>query len=348
MRALNVRRFRSQAGFKMAELMVAAGIFVLGGGIAYPLLVGDVALYARNFSLNKSNNSLRLSLQHLKQDIDMAIEPPKLVSYRVSGAAGVLKPLPDTTVSAEGILLWVSLGPAYDMQGADAGGSGTVPAAGTITLNRRVNAAPSASDPFPGSPMPQIGDRLVIMSPAPYDPGMPEAVTMDGVSVKKPGRRIKAVNGQTSGPVADTNSSSLTVQLDLTNTALPAKITGPQSVYVVREVAYAVYTLNDAGGNPVERRLLRYASTADMTAGTTLIRDVDPAPLEIDPSTAAVIQSFNYYKGGRGTLSPLSINLPVRAVDYANAITTRQATASSEFNVSLRSSPQMGIKVRLD
>ena len=46
---------------------------------------------------------------------------------------------------------------------------------------------------------------------------------------------------------------------------------------------------------------------------------------------------------GRGNLSPLSINLPVRALDYANAITARQASSgSSEFNVYLRSSSQTG------
>ena len=346
MHVSTVRRFRSQAGFKLAELMVAIGIFVLGGGVAYPLLVGDVALYARNFSLNKSHNSLRLSLQRLKQDIDMAIEPPILVSYRVSGSTGVLKPLPAATVSAQGILLWVSLGPSYDMQPTSASDT-KVPVTGTITLNRRVNTAPTALDPFPNSPMPQIGDRLIIMSPGPYTAGMPENVTMDGNTISKPGRRIIAVNGRTSGNIADNNSSTVQVKLDLGNTPLPATITGPQSVYIVREVAYVVYALNDAGGNPVERRLLRYASTNDMTAADPLIRDVDPAPLEIDANTNAVIQPFNYY-GGRGNLTPLSINLPVRALDYANAVASRQATASSEFNVYLRSSPRMGVKVRLD
>ena len=345
MRTPFARPSRSQAGFKIAELMVAVGIFVVGGGVAYPLLVGDVALYARNFSLNKSNNSLRLSLQRLKQDIDMAIEPPRLVNYRVSGTTGVLKPTTDATVSAQGILLWVSLGPSYDMQ-ASGSGNTTVPVTSTITLNRRVNTSPSASDPFPNSPMPQIGDRLVIMSPLPYNAGMPENVAMDGVSIQKPGRRITQVNGQTSGRVTDTNAASLTVRLDLGNTALPSKITGPQSVYVAREVAYVVYTLNDAGGNPVERQLIRYGSTADMTNGDVLIRDVDPSPLELDTKTSAVIQPFNYY-GGRGTQSPLSIHLPVRAIDYANVITTKQATTSSEFNVYLHSSPQMDTKVSI-
>ncbi len=332
MRAFPERRFRSRAGFKIAELMVAVGIFVLGGGIAYPLLIGDIGLYARNFSLNKSNNSLRFSLERLKQDIDMSIAPPWLVDYRVSGSAGVLTPKLATDASANGILLWVNLGPAYDMQGSGQNGTGSVPVTNTITLNRQASA-----------PMPQINDRLVIMSPTPYSDGMPETVTMDTKTVQKPGRSIKAVNGQTSGTVADSTATSVTVKLDLSNTALPATITGPQSVYVVREVAYVAYTLNDAAGNPVERRLIRYANTADMTKGELLIRDVDPSPLEVDAATNAVIQPFNYY-GGRTSLSALSINLPVRAIDYANAVTARQASASSEFNVYLRSNPQMAVK----
>ena len=55
--------------------MIAVAIFVLGGGIAYPLLIGDLSLYVRNFSLNKSDNSLRYSLQKLKMDTRTAHVP---------------------------------------------------------------------------------------------------------------------------------------------------------------------------------------------------------------------------------------------------------------------------------
>ena len=351
MRTTPGRRFRSRAGFKLVELMVALGIFVLGGGVAYPLLIGDVSLYARNFSLNKSDNSLRYSLQKLKQDIDMSIEPPTLVNYSLSGTTGVLTPQSSSTVSAQGILLWVSLGPSYDMQGTS-GTNTTVPVTGAITLNRRVNTVASASDPFPSSAMPQIGDRLIILSPGPYTTGMAEVVNMNGVTINKPGRRINNVNGTTSGQITENGATSITVRLDLSNTSLPTTITGPQSVYVAREVAYVVYTINDSAGNPIERRLIRYPSTNDMTNGVVLIRDLDPAPLEIDtnPGATGVIQAFNYYgtPPGRGPLTPLSINLPIRALDYANVVTSGRSPASSEFNLYLRSSPQMGVKARLD
>ncbi len=345
MRVSFVRRCSREAGFKLVELMIAVAVFVIGGGVAYPLLIGDLALYVRNFSLNKSDNSLRYSLQRLKKDIDMAIEPPWLANYSVSGAAGVLTPQASAT-SAQGILLWVNLGPSYDLQPTSATNS-SVPVTGTMTLNRRVNTV-GPTDPFPSSPMPQIGDRLIIQSPGVYSTGMPETVTMNGASILKPGRRINFVNNQITNPVSDNNASSITIKVD-NAASLPTTITGPQSVYIVREMAYVVKTINDGSGNPIERQLLCYPTTNDMTKSVLLIRDVDPTPMEIDPNTGAVIQPFNYYgAGGRGLQSPLSLNLPVRAIDYANAITTRQAAVSSEFNVYLRSSPQMGGKVRLD
>ena len=47
--------------------MVAVGVFAIGAPSPIRCSSGDINLYARNFSLNKSNNSLRYSLQMLKQ-----------------------------------------------------------------------------------------------------------------------------------------------------------------------------------------------------------------------------------------------------------------------------------------
>ena len=324
-----------RAAFTFTEMMMAVGVFAIGSAIVYPLLVGDMGLYARNFSINKSNNSLRFSLQKFKNDIDMAIEPPLLMSYRVSGSTGILKPLGASTVSGQALMIWVNLGPAYDMvPTAGSGTGGTVNPAAGITL-RCASTLPAV----------QVGDRLVIESPAPYSTGMPETVVMDGVSVQKPGRRITAVTIN--------SSTSITVALDLSNTPLPSGITGDKTAYIAREVAYVAYTINDSAGNPTERQLIYYPTTNNMTAPKLLVRDLDPTPQEIDANTGAVVQPFNYY-GGRGNLSPLSVVLPIRAVDYAHALNDRNLgaattnTSSTEFDVYLRSAPQMGIKARLD
>lgn len=348
MRDLYTRGTR-RAAYSLIELMVALGVFAVGSSIAYPLLVGDINLYTRNFSLNKSNNSLRYSLQMLKKDIDMAIEPPQLMTYRVSGGIGVLKPAigSPVPVSAPAIMVWVNLGPAYDMVPTTGTGTGgTISPASGVTLKRHIY---SSGYPTASSPVPQIGDRLVIMYPSPYSTGMPETVMMDGAPISKPGRAITSV----SILPTDTTSTTFTVGLDQSNTALPSGIVGDKSVFIVREVAYVTYTISNSAGTAVERQLLYYPTTYNMANAKLLIRDLDPNPQEVDTTTNAVVQPFNFY-GGRGNLSALKVILPIRAVDYASAIADRNLggastdTSATEFNVYLRSNPQLGIKARLD
>jgi prepilin-type N-terminal cleavage/methylation domain-containing protein len=331
-----------RAGFTLTELMVAVGIFIVGGAVVYPLFIGDLSLYARNFSINKSNNSLRYALQKLKKDIDMAVEPPTLMSYSGSASSGTLTPLPAAAVSAQAILIWVNLGPAYDLQPS----SGTTISPGSgVTLKRHVS---STSDPTPSAAVPQVGDRLMIMDPAPYGTGMPETVTMGGAAITKPGRTITSV----SIAANDTTTATFTVTLDQTN-PLPPGIPASEEAFVIREVAYVAYLVKDPSGNPVECDLLNYPTTYNMNAAQLLVRDLDPLPQEIDANTGAIVQPFNYYTG-RGNLSPLNLVLPIRAVDYAHALndqnlgTAQTNTSGTEFDVYLRSAPEMGIKVRLD
>ena len=329
-------RSSRHAAFTLTELMVAIAIFAIGGGVVYPLLSGDIQLYARNFSINKSDNSLRYSLQMLKRDINMGIEPPQLMTYTSSGNTGTLTAASGTAVSAQAILIWVNLGPAYELPNP------VTPASGIMLTT--TSPAPTV----------QVGDRLVIENPAPYSTGMPDAKATCGAVMQAPGRRITAVNNVTT----TATTTTLTVNLDLT-TALPSGITiagsqsASQSAYIVREVAYVANTLNNASGSPVERDLIYYPTTANMSSSRLLVRDLDPLPQEIDPNTSATIQPFNFY-GGRSSLSPLTVCLPIRALDYAHALNDRNLgaattnTSGTEFDVYLRSTTQMGVKVRLD
>ena len=339
-----------RAAFTLTELMIAFGIFAIGAAIVYPMFEGDLSLYARNFSLNKSNNSLRYALQMLKNDIDMAVEPPQLMNYRVSGGTGILQPT--SANSAQAILVWVNLGPAYDLVPAS---NGNIAPASGVTLTR-ASATPTV----------QVGDRLIILTPDPYmGTGMPDNVTMDGVSMQKPGRRIKQITSST--------ATSLTVQLDLIPTPLPAGIPAARSAYIAREVAYVAYTVNDSNGNPVEKQLLYFPSTSalpgtlpssfiDMihptpgskTSARVLVRDLDPTPQEIDQFTNAIVQPFNFYGAPRTLSSRFNVVLPIRAVDYAHALNDRNLggaavnTSATEFDVYLRSSPQINNKYLLD
>ncbi len=323
-------RYSRHAAFTLTELMVSVAIFAVGGAIVYPLLSGDIQLYARNFSINKSDNSLRYSLQMLKKDINMGIEAPRLMDYTSNGGTGTLA-VSLSTVSAQAIIIWVNLGPAYKLMPATAGGSTISPASG-VTLTRA-----------PATPTVQVGDRLVIVNPSPYTANMPDAKATCGAAMQAPGRRITAIS--------NVSSTLLTVSLDLATTPLPSAIPANQSAYIVREVAYVVTPIGPVN-KPVERDLIYYPTTANMNSSRLLVRDLDPLPQEVDSTTNVAIQPFNFYKT-RTSSSPLSVCLPIRALDYAKALNDRNLgaattnTSATEFDVYLRSTTQMSVKTVL-
>ena len=335
-------RYSRRVAFTLAELMIAVAIFAVGGAIVYPLLSGDMQLYARNFSINKSDNSLRYSLQMLKRDINMGIEAPRLMDYTSNAGIGTLAASGSTT-SAQAIIVWVNLGPAYELvPTSTTGTTPTITPANGVTLTRAATSA--IGEPTP--PL-QIGDRLVIENPFPYATNMPDAKATCGAVMQAPGapgRRITAISNAT--------STSITVNLDLT-TPLPSGIPGNQTAYIVREVAYVVTALGPTN-NPTEADLVYYPTTANMRSSRLLVRDLDPSPQEIDFHTNATIRPFNLYsKLPRSGSSPLSVCLPIRAVDYAYALNDRNLggaatnTSATEFDVYLRSATQMTIKADL-
>ena len=336
----------SRAAFTLAEMMVALAIFSIGMSVAYPFLVSELNLYARNFSINKSNNSLRYSLQSLKRDIDMAIEPPVLATYTGSGSTAALTPMNSAAISAQAILVYVNFGPAYNMPSANQDNSPiTNPANGINLVGHYTTGAGDAS-----ASLPAVGDRLLIMSPAPSSAAMLETITNGATTYTKPGRRITKVTltSSTSAGV------KFTVWVDQSNTALPSSPypPGDQSVYLFHESAYIANVVNNAAGTAVERQLLYVQNTANLANPAILIHDLDPTPQEIDTNTGVTVQPFNYYTG-RGNFSSLAVNLPIRAVDYAHAVAERNLTAgqinlSSEFNVFIRSNPNMSMKYRMD
>lgn len=363
-----------RAAFTITELMVAVGILAIGSAVALPLLSGDVGLYARNFSINKSNNSLRYSLQNLKRDLDMSVEPPLLVTASVTGAGvATLTPLTVATPQgAQAMITFVNFGPAYQLPPTVVTNGIPQPRpinpATTIKINRYVaTAANVTADPTAvTSPLPRVGDRILFMTPSPYSDGMSEDVTLStnkpattgtaGVTVIKPGRLITAVN-PSSDPATGVPVSQFTITIDQTN-PLPSNasgclVTDSNSVYFFRESVYVASLVNDSAGKPSERRLLFYRSVADLSNPQVLTRDLDPNPQETDPVTGVVTQPFNFYTRS-GSSYPLTVNLPVRALDYSRAIgdrnlgTATAGTSTAEFNLYLRSSTTMNIKGRLD
>lgn len=333
--------------------MVSVGIVAIGMAIAYPFLISGMDLYARNFSINKSNNSLRHSLQLLKRDINMAIEPPTLAKYAITNGTATITPLPDSTVSAQAILVYVNFGPSYNMPSATEDHFTSIPnpSNGISLVGRFITSTGTNQQ----KGLPAVGDRLLITSPSPSSAGMPEKITsgagLGAVTYTKPGRRITGVI-----LVSNTAATGLkfTVTIDQSNTSLPSNPAplGDQAVYLFHESAYMAYTVTDSGGKAVERQLRYVENTANLASPRILVRDLDPDPKEVDALTTQVVQPFNYY-GGRGNFSALSVNLPIRAVDFARAIAERRLAAgdvdvSSESNVFIRSNPLMTMKFRMD
>ncbi len=350
------------SAFTLVELLVSLGVLVIGGSFIYSFLAGDLGLYTRNFSINKSNNSLRHSLQSLKRDIDTAIEPPLLITATIdSKGVATLAPLTVASPqSAQAILAYVNYGPAYQLQPTVAGKSTLIDPTKPILINRYVaSTANVTADPYAASsPLPVVGDRILFMSPGPYSDGMPEYVNLTtgkpvtaavaGSTVIKPGRLITSVT-----PViaSGTPPSQFLITIDQTN---PLRSGGNlvvkdnNSVYFFRESVYAVRSIGTT-----ESQLVYYSSVSSLTNPKLIIRDLDPAPQEIDAITTKTIAPFNYYTR-LGNSYPLTVNLPVRALDWANSIGERNLggkatdTSSAEFNLYLRSSTTMNIKGRLD
>lgn len=341
----NLRR----AAFTLTEMMVALAVLSVGTSIAYPFLITQMNLYVRNFSINKSNNSLRKSVLLLQRDIDMAVAPPTLATYAGSGSTATIVPLPDSTLSADAILVYVNFGSAYNMPSVtqDHKTAITNPVLGVTLVGKFITA--SGTDQQKG--MPSVGDRLLIMSPSPSSSTM-----LDTNNYNKPGRQITKVT-----PISNdsTNGCRFTLTLALNpagspkGTPLPGTGTtadpypdGDQSVYLLHESAYMTYTVTNGTDN-VEKQLLYVENTANLASPKILIHDLDTDPKEV--VSGAAVKPFNYAAGGRGTFSATSINLPIRAFDYAHAIAERgvaagQVNVSSEFNVFIRSAPTMYTK----
>lgn len=369
---------RARRGYTLAELLVTLAAFGLVGGIAFAVFQDGFNQFIRNISLNKSENSIRYSLQRLKRDITLAVQPPTLVSYDPTRSSPLMAAPVNAAglTSADGIRLVVNPGPAYCLTPANSSsdvGSSTPLAANTLSFRlwRHVPNGANGADP---APLPVIdaaataagnfsrNDRLMFLYPsaparpaaAPW-PASTQQIISEGtapavVSVK-PGRRL------TSLTIGGANATffDVTVEDLRPGQGLPG-IVPYNTAYVVREVAYAVWTQRDAGGNAVSRELRYFPAADDPATFTVICRDLDPNPQEqarddlgnllLDGSgNARPVQPFTVRAND---VSTLRVNLPIRARDYARAIAEQRLNGSSapdvasEFNVSISARPQMG------
>ncbi len=349
----------ASAAFTLTELLISLTLFSVVGAIIYTVFIGDLSLYVRNLSINKSTNSLRTSLQQLKHDIEAAIEPPQLVNYDPTKGASAITAVASGVTSAQGIRIQVNTGPAYNLPvDADLGKNALCyfPANATsFVLERHVPSGNNGVDP---APAPRAegninhNDRLMFLYPpqSVINPANPPASYTQQRIVEGGVTTYNRAEGSFPRPSAANDKSTKRFTVELENVAgqpLPP-ILENNSALIIHEVAYVAYTVTDANGNPVSRELRYFPSADDPSDYKVVSVDLDPNPQERD-AKGKIVQPFNYQTGS----SSLFVNLPIRAVDYAQSIAERYAAAgkidnASEFNVFISSKPTMANKIKLD
>ena len=277
-----MRPLHSRSGFTLVELMVAAGMVVIFGSMAYVLLQSGLNLYARSFALNSSNELARNTLDRMTRDIHEAIERPVLVDN-----AGAKVALSSTPVSTAGVKFR-----KY------AGGPFRLPLAVSATT-LSVNLALQADDP-----MPRVGQFLVI--PASTLNGLPQDVYA----------RIAAVS-----PAAPATSSTPVVTLASTagsfmnpkaggGTVAPADTAG----YLVEEVAYLVATPPAPAPAVPELRFYPRAMSVAVDGWSAFDSKANYAVLT--PNMASNPAPFTMASGDRA----LALNLSVKDDTYSNRV----------------------------
>jgi prepilin-type N-terminal cleavage/methylation domain-containing protein len=80
---------KTQRGFTIVELMVAAMITSIIGGIAYAVLNSGLILFAKNTAINVAHQQARVAVLQIESDLHSAVSLPKLVDASRNDIAGV-------------------------------------------------------------------------------------------------------------------------------------------------------------------------------------------------------------------------------------------------------------------
>lgn len=140
------RRLR---GFTLVEVMVALVVSLAVCEIAYYFFTAGVVLYAKNCSLNYSNNSARYAIDRITRETSSAVAIPDLMSVAANGAVSG----PVSGTAAAGIRFDQVRGSHYLI--VHPGGSGLAANATSFQIQ-------CSTDSFAASPAPEAGDWLAI------------------------------------------------------------------------------------------------------------------------------------------------------------------------------------------
>jgi hypothetical protein len=129
-------------GFTLLETAIAIGCLTLVGSLCYYLLQAGTTLYAKAFSLNVSNLSLRYALDRMNVEISEATSTPELINL---GSGNVI--LSNASSPAQGVRFDKYLGEHYVI--VNPGGSAGVGLSAAFTFQVQISTNPLSSPPVP-------------------------------------------------------------------------------------------------------------------------------------------------------------------------------------------------------
>ncbi len=129
-------------GFTLLETAIAIGCLTLVGSLCFYLLQAGTTLYAKGFSLNVSNLSLRYALDRMNAEISEATSTPELINVNAAGAISSNAANP-----AQGVRFDKYLGEHYVV--VNPGGTTGTGLSAATSFQLQISTNPLASPPIP-------------------------------------------------------------------------------------------------------------------------------------------------------------------------------------------------------
>jgi len=149
-----MKKSARKGGFTLIEASIAIGCLTLVGALCYYLLQAGTTLYAKGFSLNVSNLSLRYALDRMNVELSEATTTPELINVSLSGStSGNI--LSNASSPAEGVRFDKYLGEHYVI--VNPGGT-----AGTGLSNATSFQVQISTNALASPPVPQPNDVLLL------------------------------------------------------------------------------------------------------------------------------------------------------------------------------------------
>ena len=265
------------------ETMVAASLTAMAAGVVYVLLQTGLNLFSRSYTINRSNDLARHTLDRFTRDLHTSIEPPTLID-----ANGAAVSLSAVSTNAAGVRFRRYISGPFRIP------NNVLATATTVGLTLQ------ATDP-----MPRIGYSLVI--PASTLNVLPQDVYARITNVNPPDPQATTPTVTLAGPIGSFMSPAAA-----SGTVVPADSIG----YIVQEVAYVVTTPPAPAPQVPELRLYARAMSV-ATDGSTAFHTKDNYAV-FTPNMTVTPTPFTMALGDRA----LAVSFTAQDTRFANRITS--------------------------